>query len=345
MASTIPTLAQILETAHSHARYFLTPDSQPCAALPTGQSVPLHSFDFHLWLSTALHKQGRIYAYPSQIGKAMRRLDRHAHATLDFRPIHLRSAQTKPNHYTLDLPSHSIEINGKHWHIGETGSLNFRRPFTNLSLPQPRITSAKLDWYLEQSFNIKNSDAQALKNWLILALLPTPTPPPFLIIRGKARNEAATIIRNLLDPARNPILAVPFTPQGIGDLAIRNRVLAFSIFGQLSKARIEILKRLRTGTPIRLRERSKFGGKIEATIQRPIIIASEEDAAFKADKLVLEINETADTFPDEFLGALLTAAVLAIREFTRQPAYECAPSANVLQAPQSQGPQLPAPYT
>ncbi len=345
MASTTPTLAQILETAHRHAHYFLTPASQPCATLPTGQVVPLHSFDFHLWLSAALHQQGHIFAYPSLIGKAMRRLDRHAHATLHFRPIHLRSAQTKPNHYTLDLPNQSIEINGKHWRVGENSTLNFRRPFTNLPLPQPRITSAKLDWYLEQSFNISDSDAQALKNWLILALLPTSTPPPFLIIRGKARNEAVTIIRNLLDPARNPILAVPFTPQGLGDLAIRNRILAFSIFGQLSKGRVEILKRLRTGTPVPLWERSKFGGKIEATIQRPIIIASEEDVAFNADKLILEINETADTFPDEFLGALLTAAVLAIREFTRPPAYEGAPPPKVFQAPQSQGLQVPAPYT
>ena len=226
----MPTLAEILETAHRHVRYFLTPNSQPCVALPTGQSVPIHSYDFHLWLSNALDRQGHIFAYPSLIGKAMRTLDRDAHASINFHPLHLRVAQSKPNHYTLDLPNQSIEINSKHWRISDSSSLHFRRPLSNLPLPLPRINSAKLEWYLEQSFNITASNTQALKNWLILALLPTATPPPFLIIRGKARDEAASIIRNLLDPARNPILAIPFTPAGLGDLAIRNQILAFRIF-------------------------------------------------------------------------------------------------------------------
>ena len=347
-APPIPKIVKILESAQRRTTYFLTPDSQPCAALPTGQSVPLHSADYWRWLSATLDEDGIIHPSPQQFAAAIKKLEQHAHSTLDVRPVHLRSVETKPHHYALDLHSaieHCIEVNGKDWSIGDAFGLHFRRPTTNCALPYPRKTTAKLERYLELSFNLKESEALDLKNWLILAMLPNAVPPPFLIIRGKARDEATTIIRNLLDPAVNPILAIPNTPAQIADLTIRNRVLAFSLYGQFSKGKIAMLKTLRTGMQIPLREKNKHSAQIETRMQRPIIISSDEEMKFEADMLTLEINETADTYPDEFLGALLTAIVRSIRELTRQPARRFFTQPNSLPTPPPQFPESPAPYT
>ena len=94
-----------------------------------------------------------------------------------------------------------------------------------------------------------------------------------------------------------------------------------------------------------LREKNKHAGQIETHVQRPIILSTDEELKFEADKLELEINETVDTYSDEFLGALLSAAVEAIREFTRQPARHQFSEHEVPLRPPLQAPKTPAPYS
>ena len=342
-----PQIEKLVAIGQQRNCFFLSPDRQTFVTIP-GQAVPLWSEDFFRWYSSRLEHAGIFHPSPQQMAQALRKLDEDAHNCPEIVPVQLRSLQIAPNHYKFDIQGafrETIEVTSKEWTIGDGEFCHYRQPETNLPLVRPKPAEAPLEAYLKRSFALTDPESESLKSWLTLAFLPTTTAPPILVITGKARDEATKILRDLIDPVVQPILPLQTTLNQFGNLAIYNHVLAFSLYGQLSKGRINALKSVRTGFAFTLKESNKRGVAITSTIRRPIIISSDEKQQISEQQLNLEINSVEDTNADEFLGALLSAAVMAIREFTKQPPRKFFAGGELAPSSQPQIPQVPEPDT
>ena len=304
-------------------------NNQPHALLPNANWVPLASEAFYTWITQACLENG-ILPGPSQLGHLIRQLDATAHLSQRFQQINLRSVKSNSNSFTLDLDhvlGEVIELNADGWRVAIDFQIPFYRPDSYCPHLPPIKVKTKLPTAIEQLFHLDKEKARALTTWLIEAMLATQSPPA-LIITGKARIEAAEKLRGIIDPMICPLLAVPSTGKALGRLALTNRVMAFSIFKTLSPAKIEALNEIRTGMIVPLQQVNRRRDPIFEKVTRPIIVSAEEAIQIHDGQLTLEINQAQSIEKSEILGALLNAAVSAIRKMqapkTRQVILELA---------------------
>ena len=107
-----------------------------------------------------------------------------------------------------------------------------------------------------------------------------------------------------------------------GKQALINNVLAFRVNTELSPKRNAIVNELSTGFEVVLKDVSKSREETTTTIHRPIIISATRAVEISETQLVIEINETCETYIDQIFASLLNAVVGGIREMTRQPKPE-----------------------
>ncbi len=141
-----------------------------------------------------------------------------------------------------------------------------------------------------------------------------------LVITGTKRDEAARKLRNLLDPVVHPLLEIPYTNSELGQLALTNKVLAFSVFKYIAPSKIEALNKLQSGMLVKLKEVNKRRGQVWNTVSRPIIISAGESIQISANQINLEINEAAcGEISPQLFGALLNMIVTVLNQIHSKP--------------------------
>ena len=299
------------------AHYFLSADHQPHAELPNGTTVALFSEEFFTWYLEALDAIHIPSPSSSQFSYVQRQLDAEIWSNRKIQNVHLRGAKTGSDSYEFDLETcakSAVKLNHLDWSIDVASEAHFLRPAMNYPLPTPEKSKDELATHLSKNFSLNEDTAQILALWLTTAMLPN-LQPPILVITGKKRDEAATALRNLLDPVVHPIQEIPYNRSQLGELALTNRVLAFSIFKYISPNKIEALNQLSNGMLVQLREVSKRRGKVWAKVSRPIIFSTGEMIKFSDDQIHIEINEIKEEeSQSQLFGALLTRMVRTLRQ-------------------------------
>ena len=299
------------------AQYFLSSDHQPHAELPSGATVPLFSEEFFTWYLESLDSKHIPNPSSSQFSYVQRQLDAEIWSNRKIQNVHLRSATVASGVFEFDLETSTLDVvrlNSHGWSIYEASYSHFLRPAMNYALPRPEKSPDELATHLGRNFSLDADTAQTLALWLTVAMLPG-QPPPILVITGTKRDEAATAIRNLIDPVVHPIQEIPYNTSQLGELALTNKVLAFSIFKYISPNKMDALNKINKGMLVRLREVSKRRGKFWANIARPIIFSTGERIKLSEDQIHIEINEVKEEENrDQLFGALLTMMVKTLRQ-------------------------------
>ena len=304
--------------ACDRATFFLTPNRQAYVQF-NGTVAPLYSEQFRGWLLTRIEALGLDWPSSSTLGRLLRHHDNILHTyESQIIPVHTRIAAE--NHTLLvDLQSidpqtsdnQVIEITKDHWRITSSHPTLFRRPDQNLPIPTPAITKGTIVQHLMRAFSTTQPIAETLSNWLALSMIPTAT-QPILVITGKARIEAARLLRNIIDPVIHPLLPMPTTENQLGQMAQSNSVLAFDASPFISEKRKAALTRIRRGVPVRIREINKSRTLYES-IHRPILIAADAPIEIEANQLNIEINYCHQAPLNELLTALLNHVVKMLR--------------------------------
>ena len=328
-----PPQLRYLDLAH-RLNLFLTPDHQTCATLPNGTAVPLYSEDFFTWLLQASDHKQIPSPSSAQFSYLQRQLDAEAYSTRNFQKTHLRVAQTGQAAFEIELDNFThptINLNYHNWTLTAAApESNFLRPTQSHPLPIPEPSGIDLPTTLALDFALSSETAKQLAEWLALAMLPDQQ-PPILVITGKKRDQATRKLRNLLDPVIHPLLEIPYTNRELGQLALTNNVLAFSIFKYIASSKIEALNKLQSGMLIKLKEVNKRRGALWSTVARPIIISAGEPIQISPNQLNIEINEAnSEEISSHLFGALLSMMVTVLNQIYSKPTFDWKPLPAVL---------------
>ncbi len=314
-----------LDLAH-RAKLFLTPGHQTCATLPNGTAVPLYSEDFFTWLFEVFDHEQIPSPSSAQFSYVQRQLDAEAYTSRNFQKAHLRVAQTGQAAFEIDLDNFThptINLNYHEWALTAAApESNFLRPTQNHPLPIPEPSPDDLPTTLANDFALTPETAKQLAEWLALAMLPNQQ-PPILVITGKKRDEATRKLRTLLDPVIHPLLEIPYTNRELGQLALTNNVLAFSVFKYIAPSKIEALNKLQSGVLVKLKEVNNRRGQVWTTVSRPIILSASEPIQISTNQINIEINEAAATeISPQLFGALLSMMVTVLNQIHSRPILE-----------------------
>lgn len=291
---------------------------------PQTTTVPLWSEDFFTYCIT---KFG-FDTFPATItyNKVLRTLDETAQAQpREFSSeSNLRAATTKHG-YEIDLGHQIVEITGKQWKItddGDPSHARFHRPIANRTLPVPTKSEKPLAEHLRAAFGLtetkspQDDPALALAQWLELALRPGTQCPP-LILTGELSDQAASAIRQLIDPASCNQLPFPVSRREAGWMALYNRVLAFQLIGSLTEFKRTMIKELSQGLfNVRLRQTDHKGPKRFQQLGRPVIIALNQTAVPQicGNQIHIEIHKCDPLPQHEALAALFNQMVRSLRD-------------------------------
>ncbi len=319
-----PKHLKYLDLAH-RAQLFLTPDHQPHAVLLNGTTVPLYSEDFFTWCLEAFDQEQIPNPSSAQFSYLRRQLDAETFSTRNLQKAHLRIAKTGQAAYEIDLQNFdhpAVELNYHNWNLTAAAvESNFLRPTQNHPYPIPEQSPNDLSATLAKDFALAPEIAMQLAGWLALAMLPDQQ-PPILVITGSKRDDAARKLRNLLDPVVHPLLEIPYTNRELGQLALTNNVLAFSIFKYIAPSKIEALNKLQSGMLVKLKEVNKRRSPVWSTIARPIIISTGEPIQISPNQINIEIEEdNAGDDASQLFGALLSMMVVVLNQIFTKPTF------------------------
>ncbi len=308
----------LLNLVAARTQLFLSLDNQSHATLPSAAATPIYSEDFFVFLNQLADTQQIDIPNVNALGFLLRKLDALAHASGRVQAVPLRTFQPDPQTLLLDLHDFDVvELTRKSWKLSSNLDTQFLRPSGNLPLPAPEPAQHDLVTQLSKMFQIENGPAQQIADWLAVSLLPD-AQPPVLVITGNARDEAASKIRKIIDPVPQPLFPMPHNANQLGQLALTNRILAFALYGNLTKCRQRALSTLSTGMTVKLKEVNKRHAARFTKVARPIIIASEEKVEVCRHQITVEINHAGQGDHPQILGALLTLAAQLLHRAHQQ---------------------------
>ena len=99
----------------------------------------------------------------------------------------------------------------------------------------------------------------------------------------------------------------------MGEMALFNRVLAFSMDKHLSPTKRSAVRSISEGTGVRLRQANPRRPRISETLRRPVILSAEVAPALCRNQINIEINQANELAASEVLAALLDELVLTLR--------------------------------
>ena len=334
----IPMRTRLLQLAQT-LPLFLSKDNQPYVACPT--AVPLYSEDFFGWLLCESIKRFAYHPSQYELSWVIRTLDQQARQQKIKTTVHTRIAKLSPKSYQIDLTpdaQNGINITGKHWQQTQKFKAQFERFEAHTSLPIPEPTALTLGDCFNQIFQTSPEISAKLAIWLAEAFLPDQK-PPILMITGDARDEAVTMLRNLIDPVHNPIIYSPGCPIELNRMALENRVLAFSFRGQPTEKLINKLNTMHEGARVHLRHSNKRRPKLFTTVERPIIIASAKPITLNKDQMSIEINQAPETEMGKVFYALLNLIVEIVAQEEQKKKYQAKTAPRAFAADSANHPQ------
>ena len=227
----------------------------------------------------------------------------------------------------------AIEITADGWKVTQNPPVKFQRTNGMLPLPKP-IPGGSLDDDLRPLLNAKSDDSWLLmKGWLLGLLMPN-GPHPIMAFRGEqdtAKSYTQKLLRAVVDPSILPIRRPAKKVEDLMIAARNNWIVSFDNMSKIGDDLSDDLCCVATGGGIAKRALWTDTNETILQICRPIIMNGIGNIITRPDLLDRSIYITLHPIPpdnrspeekliEEFeekrpkiLGALLTAAVIALR--------------------------------
>ena len=239
------------------------------------------------------------------------------------------------NAIELDLANErweAVEITPSGWRVVADPPVKFLRPRGILALPTPICGGSISE--LRPFLNLETDEDWVLVlAWLLAALRPI-GPYPVLALNGEhgsAKSTTARVLRELIDPNKAALRALPRDIHELMIQASNARILCFDNLSHLPESVSDALSRIATGGAFSARELYSNAEETLFEAQRPILLNGIEDLCSRPDlqdrALVItlpgiapERRKSEQEFWKAFrqvhpriLGALLEAAAAALR--------------------------------
>lgn len=271
-------------------KFFHTADNTPYATIPVNghrETCPVNSPHFKQWLRGYFYecRGNALSAYA--IEDALEQISAKAQFDGEERSVFNRIAASGENIY-LDLGDstwRAVEVTPSGWSIVSDPPIRFTRSNGMMALPTPVPRGQVSD--LRPFVNVKEDEWVLVLSWLMAALRPI-GPYPVLGLygeQGSAKSTTTRVLRELVDPFKAPIRALPQSERDLMVSASNSHVLAFDNISYLSKDVSDALCRLSKDGGFAIRKNYSDGEEIIFEAQRPILLNGIEEVATRGDLL------------------------------------------------------------
>jgi putative DNA primase/helicase len=285
---TSPSLSeQIFQHAMRHAAPFASEPGHAWAAIPTSamthEACSVASDRFREWLGHSFQREHGVFPSHHSMRHAVRILQAHArfgdHPRQEvFTRIGCTGDPMSPSSIGIDLANPAreiVEITAAGWRITPTSGHRFLTRPAARPLPPPSDSRLPTPDSLASILpNLPTPTLNRLAVWLFSALRPT-GPYPVLILSGppsSGKTTTAIVLRNLLDPATNPLHTLPSTEHELFHLCLHNRVLAFDHVPRLTRDVSIAVARAAAGTAFAHHGQHPLDYSLNYAIERPVIV-------------------------------------------------------------------------
>jgi len=329
------TLLKIFET--SGAKLFHDPEGAPYAVIKVGghsEVWPIRRREFKSYISALFWKQTKSAIASQGLADALNVLEAIARHESPSAETYVRIAGDDTR-IILDLADarwRAVEITAEGWRVQDASPVRFRRPRGMLPLPTPERGGGMDE--LREFINCGDSDWALMVSWALAALRPS-RPYTALIVNGEqgsGKTTACQMLRAIIDPNACPLRAEPKEPRDLAIAANNAHVVAIDNISRLQPWLSDCFCRLATGGGFSTRELFSDDDEKLFNAKRPIVLNGIEEFVTKSDLMDRAITVTLPTIPENkrrpeaeiwrafdaakprILGALLDAAVIALRE-------------------------------
>lgn len=301
-----PTLAdELLDLARDHVQLWRGDDRAWATVMLDNAhiNVPCRSGDFKIWLrNLAMRELGK------QIGsettdKVSQTIESIAlFGDVDLPPAPEEDLFIRVGHRDeaiyFDLGDdtwRAVEITREGWRLVARPPVKFRRARGMRPCPVPETGGSLHD--LRPLINASDDENWTLAlAWLVGAMHPR-GPYPILILQGEqgsAKSTTSRLLRDLVDPSKASLRAVPHDPKDIVIAASNSWTLAYDNLSGMADWLSDSLCRISTGGGISNRALYTDNDEIILDVRRPMILNGIDDVAHRADlrdrAVILNLN-------------------------------------------------------
>ena len=201
-------------------------------------------------------------------------------------PVFVRVAEHEGDIY-IDLGDaawNAVRVTRDGWSVVSDPPVRFVRKagFAPLPIPQPDGTVEELRSFLNVG---SNDDFMLMAAWTAFSLSPW-GPYPVLVLQGEqgsAKSTTVRVLRSLVDPAVEPLRALPKNERDLAIAANNSWVLAYDNLSGIRDQLSDALCRLATGGGFATRQLYTDDEEIIFRAKRPVILNGIDDIATRGD--------------------------------------------------------------
>jgi len=298
-------VAQLIRHAREGARLFHSPDGTAYAAVEVDghrETHAIRSVRFRDWiLMRFLRQQGRA-PNSQQLADALNTIRALAVYDGPEVPVFVRVAEHEGDVY-IDLGNErwdAVRVTREGYEVVAHPPVGFVRKAGSAPLPYP-VGGGTID-DLRPFLNLgSDGDFMLVVAWAAFSLSPW-GPYPVLVLQGEqgsAKSTTVRVLRALVDPAVEPLRALPKNERDLAIAAGNAWVLAFDNLSGIRDQLSDALCRLATGGGFATRQLYTDDEEMIFSAKRPIILNGIDDIATRGDLQERSLLVSLPAIPEE----------------------------------------------
>jgi hypothetical protein len=217
-------------------------------------------------------------------------------------PVHLRVAEHEGDVYVdlVDETWEAVRITREGWTVVDDPPVRFVRKAGFAPLPRPE-PGGDIDDLLPFLDVESHGDFVLVVAWAAFSLSPW-GPFPVLVLQGEqgsAKSTTVRVLRSLVDPAVEPLRALPKSERDLAIAAGNSWVLAYDNLSGIPDRVSDALCRLATGGGFATRQLYTDDEEIIFSAKRPIILNGIDDIATRGDLQERSLLISLPSIPEE----------------------------------------------
>jgi hypothetical protein len=344
-----PSQSDILVALAEAAELFQTPDEIAYADIEVGshrETWPVQSKGFRRWLKRRYFEECGGAPNGEAVASAIGVIEAKAQHDTPVREVFVRVGELDGKVYLdlCDTKWRAVEVGDTGWRIVDRPAIRFRRSPDMRALPEPEV-GGSIDGLRpllniplgEEGADIRGDDDDfVLAVAYLLACLRGRGPYPLMAIggeQGTAKSTRSAMLRNVADPRKPALRALPRDERDLVVAARNQHVLAFDNVSGLRRWLSDAFCRIASGAGFGTRELYTDAEEVVFSGARPLIFNGIEEVIERpdlAERAIFSICEPIDSKKRKseeevwasfaaahasVLGALLDAVAMGLKRF------------------------------
>jgi hypothetical protein len=296
---------ELIRYAREGAQLFHAPDGSAYATVHVGnhhETHPIRSTRFTDWILMRFFREHDRAPNPQVLTGALNTIRAVATYRGPEMPVFIRVAEHEGDVY-VDLGNDrwdAVRITREGFEVVTNPPVRFVRKagFATLPYPQAGGTIEDLRTFLNLA---TDGDFMLVAAWAAFSLSPW-GPYPVLVLQGEqgsAKSTTVRVLRSLVDPAVEPLRALPRNERDLAIAAGNAWVLAFDNLSGIRDQLSDALCRLATGGGFATRQLYTDDEEIIFSAKRPIILNGIDDIATRGDLQERSVLVSLPSIPEE----------------------------------------------